>query len=352
MNIILDTNIYQANFSLTSARWEALSAYLHRTDDWLVMPYVVKYELISNYRGELKSTITNLKEAVKKFKNVATTQEYKDVVAGINKLEDRNKEKLDRESENYIDYIKKAIVNVKLVDLPLIDLKSVVDRGLKKEKPFKQSGEGLKDTVLWESLLAFCRDEKIKSVIFVTNNSKDFGAGKLFPVLQQQINKAGITVHYYNSIEDFIKEHFETIKDITLDESHIDIYELESLMEIFLKNNLLVSERLFSTHSTDKVTYHSVQGVHNSKIESIEDIIVKDVAVDFKYVQATLICNTNIVCVGDYYHEYTSSSGDQDYDAYQELEDISTECIVNITLKLSKNDTWYDELEITGISVP
>ena len=348
----MDTNIYQANFSLTSTRWEALAAYLNKTNGWLVIPYVVKHELIANYRADLKKAITLLKDSVRNFKNVAITTEYEIVVNIIDRIEGRNNEKLDTESESYLTHIKQTIGNVKLEELPQIDLKSVVDRGLRKEKPFKQSGEGLKDTILWESLLAYCRDENIKSVIFVSSNSKDFGNGKLLENLQEQVDRIGVKVHYYNSLEDFIKEHFHTIKDIKLDEKDIDKYELEALTETFLKNHVTTAEHLFNAHSTSNIHYHSVQGVYDTIIEEIEDVIVKDVSPDFRYVQATLVCRTNIVCVGDHYHEFTDSSGDYDYDAYQELERLTTECLISITLKLSHNDTWYDELEVTDISFP
>jgi len=352
MDIILDTNIYQANFSLKASRWEALAAYLTKTNSKLVIPYIVQHELILNYRAELKKAISDIKDSTKKFRNTAILKEYEDVVASIDKLEDRNQERLDSESASYINYIKNLIVNVIIEDLPNIPVKSIVDRALKKDRPFKISGEGLKDTVLWESLLAYCKKEKSTSIIFISNNTSDFGEKNLHPLLNRQATNERINVNYYNSIEDFISAHFKTIKDIKLEKSHIDITELESLTQDFLKSYPSLSKRFFESHSNNNLRYHDVQGVRSVQIKEIASVTINDVSADFKFVQAILICEMGVICVADHYHEFTTRFGDHDYDAYQDLDEIITDCVIGISIKLSNNNTWYDELEVTDVSLP
>jgi hypothetical protein len=352
MDIVLDTNIYEANFSLTSARWEALAAYLHKTNDHLIIPYVVHQEVIAHYKEDLKAAVKGLKQSASVLGEVAILPEHRELIAKIAAIRNRDAAWLDEQGGNYLKHLQTRLGSVKLVDLPKLDIKPILDRALRKESPFKENGVGLKDTALWESVLHYAQAEKSNPIVFISNNSNDFGKGKLFEHLQKEAESRNVSIFYYNSLEDFIKEHFDTIKDISIEAKHIDLIELQDLMETRLKGTFQEADRLFKAHSTGNRHYHSVQGIHNTVIKNIEEVIVKDVSPEFKYVHATLVCDTAVVCVADHYSEYTNRFGDHDYDAYQELDEINTECLVNITMKLSENDTLFDELEITEITFP
>jgi len=352
MDIVLDTNIYEANFSLTSAKWEALTAYLHKTNDHLIIPYVVHHEVIAHYKADLKTAVKGLKQSASILSEVAILPQHTELIGKVAAIPNRDDAWLDEQGGNYLKHINGKFGNVKLLDLPKLDLKPIIDRALRKESPFKENGVGLKDTALWESILHYAKTGNSNPLVFISNNSNDFGKGQLFDHLKEEAKVRGINIFYYNSIEDFIKEHFDTIKNINIEAGHIDIFELQDLMEARLKGSHKEADRLFKANSTGNVHFHSVQGVHNTVIKAIEDVIIKDVSPDFKYVHATLVCQTAVVCVADHYSEFTNRFGDYDYEAYQELDEISTECTVSITMKLTESDTWFDELEITAIAFP
>lgn len=349
MNVILDTNIFQSNFSLKSIQMEALSVYLQKTDGNLILPYVIKNELILNYRKELKSSIEHLKTEAKRFHNCATIEEYSTLSKAIKELNGRNNEKLDQESKDYISYIKETIQRVKELDLPQLNIKRIVDKALKKEKPFKQNGEGFKDTVIWESILAYCRSDAVNSIIFISNNSQDFGKEKLLPVLDEQAKADTIMVYYYNSIDAFIQDKFENIKNIQLGIENIDVTDLVLLTGFKIKERKTEINEIFQKESTPNRRYADFQGIHTLSIQKIENPVIKDVADNFKYIHASLICKIGLVCIAEIFSEFTNPiTGDYDYDTEIELDEIVADCVIEISLKYSEG--VYEDLQIFSIS--
>lgn len=350
MDVVIDTNIFQANFSLKSIQIEALSAYLTKTDKFLIIPYVVENELILNYRKDLKKSIKDLQSVAGEFHKCVTTPEYEILSQAIKDLKGRDNEKLDEESKNYIAYVKKQIGRVKIDTLPELDFKRIVDKALNKEKPFKLTGEGFKDTIIWESVLAYCKRNNLDSIIFVSNNSKDFGKEKLLPVLKEQAISAGITVHYYNSLDAFIQDRFKSINNIVLEIDDIDIADLKLHAEFKLQEQLSDLDKIFEKKSKSNIRYSAFQGIHEFSIREIEEVIVKDVATDFKYIQASILCQIGVVCVAEHYSEFVNSmTGDYDYDIDLQLEELSIDCSVDISLKY--DETGFHELEVSLIEL-
>jgi hypothetical protein len=61
--------------------------------------------------------------------------------------------------------------------LPDVAHGEVVDRALRRRKPFAGSGAGYRDALIWETILAFARSTD-DLVVFITNNKKDFTDGE------------------------------------------------------------------------------------------------------------------------------------------------------------------------------
>lgn len=352
MDIILDTNIYKASFSLGGPRWEALEAYLQKTQDQLVIPYVIRHEVLSHYRADIKAAIKNLKTSLAAFGEIAVAAEHKELIASIDAIPGRNDTWLDEQAANYLVHITTNFRTVVLSEVPALDLKPIVDRALNKVRPFNENGVGFKDAVIWGSLLSYAKTQGKTPIVFISNNSKDFGKQQLFEHLEAEAKALGVEVKYYNKLEDFIRENFDSIRDVNVTIEDIDLVALEALIEKKVKEDDRETGKLLRDHSTRNVHYHSVQGVHNTVISAVEDVVIKDISPDFKYVHATLLATTDVVCVGDHYREYTDRYGDFDYDAYQDLEDLSTPCVIDITMKLKGDTTSFEELEVAAISFP
>jgi hypothetical protein len=96
----------------------------------------------------------------------------------------------------------------------LRDVSLLVDRDLKRRRPFQDSGKGMRDAVLWETILEHLRTSRSGQVAVVTGNVADFcdgrRAGALHPHLLHDLDAAGIPrnrVLHFSSIADVLSAH-------------------------------------------------------------------------------------------------------------------------------------------------
>jgi predicted nucleic acid-binding protein len=218
MDVILDTNIYQNNFTLKSNSMDALSAYLKKTDDRLIVPYIVAQELLRNYKSTFEKSVDNIEKASRLFHSCITTEEQKKISDALRALERYKEDGLANDSTKYLEYLKSTLTNVVVQDtMPPLDFSNVVKKGLDKTKPFKITGEGMKDAILWESILEHCSHNQLGRIIFISNNANDFGKDNaLEPNLIDQMKESGTEVVYYNGLQPFIENEFDTVSDINL----------------------------------------------------------------------------------------------------------------------------------------
>jgi hypothetical protein len=128
---------------------------------------------------------------------------------------------------------------------PDVSPKELVQQSYALKRPFKDSGEGHKDYVVWKSILAHLKGEESNLPnIFLTNNTNDFcdtdGDGKhiLHPDLSEQIDSPAHRPSVYTSIksafETELSPHLEgmTLNDIPdLGPNEIDAKVEEFLLE-------------------------------------------------------------------------------------------------------------------------
>jgi hypothetical protein len=347
MDVILDTNIYQTNFSLNNNQWDALDAYLQKTNSRLVIPHIVSEELKINFKRLLKKQTKAFFEAAKMLSFCSITDEHNEMLNGVLTSKLNVEEVYENASEQYIEYIKGRFHNVVVLDPVDISLSILVEKALKKQKPFRDSGEGFKDAVIWESLLKYIEGWE-GSLAFITDNSRDFGRDKLEENLLGDIDKKDVDVLYFHNLRDFISVSSKRIEGISLTLEDINVFELTAKLESYFKSENSNIEDLLRSKSTDTFSFTAAEGVEGVELHSIGEYYVNDISDDFKYVTANVIGFARIVVVTQSYREFFDrATGDLDYEYEHDLDFLDVELEMVIDLEYSGEN--YQELDVVDV---
>jgi len=83
--------------------------------------------------------------------------------------------------------------NSLILEYPNVSHSNVAKRAIEKKKPFKKSGDGYRDTLVWESILQVLSRNDRPDVVFVSNNRSDFWDGEqLASDLLSDLDERGI----------------------------------------------------------------------------------------------------------------------------------------------------------------
>ena len=194
--IVIDTNILMADYALQGAGLKTLFEGSLRCGFSIFVPEVVFDELMGNYARRVRQGF----DALAKTKT-NLSQLLIDV--------DTPEPDLDERRQNYEAGIR-TVFNVHGVEIaayPDVPPKDLIVASYQGRKPFKDSGEGHKDFLIFRTILSVI-DGADDSVWFLTNNYKDFcGEGDhLHPDLQAEL-PADRDVEIFRSAKDFNEQH-------------------------------------------------------------------------------------------------------------------------------------------------
>lgn len=196
MIIFIDTNIIYGHWHLQNANFQFLLNYLENTNSTLAVSEIVCDEIDNKFYEELKAIESTLKNNLKKLNTL------------VNKNSVLISDKLDN------DYSFKSLLiertdHVNFFPFNLVPNEKLVERAIKKTKPFKEDDKGFRDTLIWLSFLDYLKLKKNEDVAFINNNSTDFyNLSKInfHNDLIDDIQYYGLTNNFkvYESIKDFI----------------------------------------------------------------------------------------------------------------------------------------------------
>ncbi len=182
MKIFLDTSILIKEGYLRS---EAARTFLKAAkilDIGVCLPEVTYDELLGRVKIEINKQSDAAEKAIKKLIN----------------LTDKNFSTPDPKEffSNYENWLGELLNQneVEILNYPVVPPKEIVEASYIGKKPFKPSGKGYKDYLIWRTLLELTNKESHEEFVFVTNNTKDFCAEKstsptLHPDLEKQLGK-------------------------------------------------------------------------------------------------------------------------------------------------------------------
>lgn len=211
MDIILDTNIFRNDFFFKSNDFEVLKDYLKKTDSDFILPEIILEEINGVYRKVLEERIQNFNKAGRELSAI------------LNKKNEDLDIDIDNQVVVYVDFVQKNlnIKKNKIVPYNNDYLPELVRRAIARQKPFKDEDKGFRDSIIWLTILDYCKKCKEKQVIFISNNSTDFGDVNIVNALHSQLitemNELGVRVNYFNTTKNFIEAHSKKIDFINKD---------------------------------------------------------------------------------------------------------------------------------------
>ena len=196
MKLVLDTNIFCADYRLQGNAFRILFEVANRIGVEIFVPQVVFEETIGKFKSTFQDSSLKFEKVAREIERLLGeklgTASYKDV---------------EEIASNYELFLAERLKNnkVKILPYPQVEHKHIVSRAIQRKKPFKENGDGYRDTLIWFNLLELARVEKT-SIIFVTSNSSDFGKNLLLPDLQNDLTDLSIsldTIKIVTTLDEF-----------------------------------------------------------------------------------------------------------------------------------------------------
>ena len=173
-----------------------------------MMPSIVYQELGGTYESKLRERLQRYRSARKSLlKNTLTDTQIPLLEIDI-----------ASEVEKYLKFIKKKlrIRDEDIVPFRACYLDEVVNRSIARRKPCSEKGEEFRDALLWLTILDIARETRGDTLAFISNDSNAFGRNhQLYETLLYEAEGTGKQVNFYNSIDEFIKDHDTQIEYVT-----------------------------------------------------------------------------------------------------------------------------------------
>jgi len=200
MKIILDSNAIYNDPLLESAPLRTLEAYLSSTCVELCIPEVVIEEIVRHFKANYRDARANFDRATR-FTTVIGlhVDELPPVDDAVIEYRTRLKARLEA-------------IPARVLAIPSTEARSLLFRDLEERKPFDGSGRGLRDTLIWESILEECQAHSDEIVL--VSNDRAFGSKTnedgdpliLHADLQDDLKSRGILfdrISMYSSLHSF-----------------------------------------------------------------------------------------------------------------------------------------------------
>lgn len=233
--VFIDTNIViNENFFLSASAQAFLKA-CSILNIKVVIPEIVFDEVLGNFSKKLKERVRAFEKAQKEL------AKFVDIDLNEIDLEDE----LDEYKNRLVELVE--AYGVSLAPYPEIPAKELVEKSYEKRKPFKDNGDGHKDYLVWKTVKIHIETQTAALPnLFLTNNTKDFGAKAeddvhiLHPDLANQIEEQAKRPKLYTSLKTVFDEELTPhLQGMTLDDvPDLDSQEITTLTEKFLLDDL------------------------------------------------------------------------------------------------------------------
>lgn len=275
--VYFDTSVAMNEAFLRSSYSEAFLKACAILQYTVVIPQIVIDELVGNFPKKLKEKSSAFQKAKKELSKLI------DLDVPAISLSDAVK--------SYEDWLEELIDEHGIVVAPYPDIsaKELVEQSYKVKKPFKESGEGHKDYVVWKTVLGHIASQTpTPPNIFLTNNTKDFchfdnlDKPILHADLAEQIDELVHRPTVYTSIrEAFDNELSPNLEGTTLNDipdlgtNDIDSLAGELILEDLPSRSMYALEGVpFSNEITiSMIGPHSIDSVNLKKVD--DEVVIK-----------------------------------------------------------------------------
>ena len=201
MNIFIDSNILHEDYFFMNKSTKQILDYTKRGLVNLYMSQIVFMELKRHYELELEERNTQIKRINKDAPRLLVAPGYGliDIPVYLAKFDSFYSD-MDKRCDNFY------ILPFKNEYLP-----NIVERAVRKTKPFTETKTELKDAIIWLTYSEFVEKKHLSDCLFLTANSSDFCDKKDKSVIHKTLQADTKRFIVINSSFDFIKKYASTI---------------------------------------------------------------------------------------------------------------------------------------------
>jgi hypothetical protein len=180
--VLLDTTVLGADYLCGGDAWQTLVLAARAWDIRVAVTEVVIAEAVANYGREVDAARRGMQGVADK--RLGTLGLWEAFEASNRVLTDG--------AANYADRLRKRLEESGVEILPVPDFPhmELVQRATERRRPCNDKGDGYRDTLNWLTLLGLAKAEPDQRIIWVSNNTDDFGcgSGELHPDLIEDLD--------------------------------------------------------------------------------------------------------------------------------------------------------------------
>lgn len=281
MDIFLDSNIYLSDMRMESNRFSSLFDYIRRTRSHLVLPALVRDEVVARHREKL---VEQIRKTEKQFKEL---QRY-----SLDKL--RLTSPVPKSETNALKRLLRAPakgIRIKFYpDTDGVDVNEVIRRGINRIPPASRSGEELRDVMLWLIVLHYATSHRHAEVAFISGDNGFWDGDRVNEQIAKDITSVGGRIQVSRDVADFVRENALKSEPVSAAwaAERIDLSSLHqsllsktngALQETGRLSGSVKSISLADIAFTEGVLYKVGEGVELAEIKYIGNFSVRTVLV-------------------------------------------------------------------------
>jgi predicted nucleic acid-binding protein len=210
MNVALDANILIADLWLRSQRTRQLFDYLAKTRSHILLHHVVEAETRAYARRHIMEIVSGVE------KNLRSAERRG--IVGLPPLDVPSVQSATIAAwEKQFDRVFNRANTLRL-DLDGGILPEAVRRATERVAPCSDSGNGMRDTLIWLGLLKYATKNPENTIAFISMNTNDFADASnlaLHPTLSEDCAGQGVTVSFFADLDSFLRAHAEPVAFVT-----------------------------------------------------------------------------------------------------------------------------------------
>lgn len=228
MDVVVDTNVLVTDPWFEGQKMRALFNFLERTRSRMLVHDLVEQELRAVVARGWAEAAKGVVKAERQAKRVRLHVPPANLDSARAATEQAWEEAYQR-TERFRTAIK---LNNGL-------LPEVLRRATQRIPPCARKGEEFRDAVLWLGMIDYFGDGATDRVAFISGNTKDFcgpSETELAPELLSDANAISLSVQFYSSLDDFLRDQAEPIAYLTADwvRGRISLEEIQDKIEAHL----------------------------------------------------------------------------------------------------------------------
>ncbi|MGA7751790.1 MAG: PIN domain-containing protein, partial [Candidatus Sulfotelmatobacter sp.] len=206
MDVALDANIILNDPRMHGNAFHNLLAYLRKTDSRLILSKIIFDEAIARYPERLRSALHKATGPVGSLRSLLFDTKIKLPDIDVPRETKKFKQQLLKPSQ----YVRKSLI---VKNYAKISLEEVIKRGVERIPPANGAGEELRDVMHWLMILAHAQNSS-REIAFISEDEHFRKDNDLHPRLGQDIQENNAHLHFYISIDEFIKAKAPAPRDL------------------------------------------------------------------------------------------------------------------------------------------